>query len=112
MKTKLSAASSQPGKLTRRSESDIQKYAESEAAKATSARLRAHGPDPSSDDLEEIPPLTDEELKKLYRPIKQPVTVRLDADIVSWLKSGGGRYQSRINAILRREMISHRNSGA
>ena len=40
----------------------------------------------------------------LYRPIKQPVTLRLDADVVSWFKTHaqGGGYQTEINRVLRR----------
>ncbi|MBV9266081.1 MAG: BrnA antitoxin family protein [Acidobacteriaceae bacterium] len=44
---------------------------------------------------------------KFYRPIKQPIALRLDADVIAWLKSQGAGYQSRINDILRREMIAH-----
>ncbi len=41
---------------------------------------------------------------KFYRPVKQSVTVRLDADILAWLKSKGEGYQTRLNALLRRAM--------
>ncbi len=41
---------------------------------------------------------------KFYRPVKQTITIRLDADVVSWLKTGGKGYQSRANAILRQVM--------
>ena len=41
---------------------------------------------------------------KFYRPVKQAITIRLDSDVVSWLKSGGKGYQSRANAILRQVM--------
>ncbi len=41
---------------------------------------------------------------KFYRPIKKPISVRLDADVLDWLKHFGPGYQSRINLILRREM--------
>jgi uncharacterized protein (DUF4415 family) len=43
---------------------------------------------------------------KFYRPIKQPIALRLDADVIAWLKSTGTGYQSRINEILRREMVN------
>ncbi len=33
---------------------------------------------------------------------KQPVTIRLDADIVEWFKEQGGQYQTVINEVLRR----------
>ena len=32
---------------------------------------------------------------------KQQLTIRLDADVLAWLKSQGRGYQSRINAVLR-----------
>jgi uncharacterized protein (DUF4415 family) len=41
---------------------------------------------------------------KFYRPIKEPITIRLDADVVAWLKSNGPGYQTRINALLRSAM--------
>ena len=41
----------------------------------------------------------------LYRPIKKPVTIRLDADVVSWFKEHAtGGYQSEINRVLRRHV--------
>jgi len=41
---------------------------------------------------------------ELYRPLKKPVTLRLDADVLAWFKRDGRRYQTRINAALRRVM--------
>jgi uncharacterized protein (DUF4415 family) len=40
----------------------------------------------------------------LYRPVKKPVTLRLDADLVEWFKSRApeGGYQTEINRVLRR----------
>jgi uncharacterized protein (DUF4415 family) len=64
-------------------------------------------------DASDIPVLTDAEWARtkrvrghLYRPIKRIVTARLDADVLEWLKSHGRGYQSRMNAILRQEMLS------
>lgn len=40
----------------------------------------------------------------LYRPVKQQITLRLDADIVAWFKAnapGGRGYQTQINRVLR-----------
>ncbi len=45
-----------------------------------------------------------ERLKSFYRPIKQPITVRLDADVIDWFKKGGRGYQTRINRALREWM--------
>ncbi|MDR3481908.1 MAG: BrnA antitoxin family protein [Burkholderiaceae bacterium] len=42
---------------------------------------------------------------KFYRPLKQQLTVRIDADVVEWLKSQGKGYQSRLNEILRSAML-------
>jgi uncharacterized protein (DUF4415 family) len=58
-------------------------------------------------DYTDIPEITDFsgfEVGKFYRPVKEAVTVRLDADVVHWLKREGKGYQTRLNAILRREM--------
>ena len=58
-------------------------------------------------DLTDIPEINDWSgavVGKFYRPVKEAVTVRLDADVVHWLKRDGKGYQTRLNAILRREM--------
>jgi uncharacterized protein (DUF4415 family) len=39
------------------------------------------------------------------RPLKQSTTVRLDADVLAWLRSRGPGYQTRLNAILRAAML-------
>lgn len=41
---------------------------------------------------------------KFYKPIKKPVTLRLDADVIAWFKREGRRYQTRINGALRKLM--------
>ena len=43
---------------------------------------------------------------KFYRPVKKPIALRIDADVIAWLKSHGAGYQARINDILRREMMA------
>lgn len=45
---------------------------------------------------------------KYYRPVKKLTTVRLDADVIEWLKSKGDGHLTRINEILRREMLADR----
>ena len=71
--------------------------------------LLAARPD-SEIDLGDIPELTDEDWKnairgKHYRPVKAQITAHLDKDVLAWLKAGGREYQTRMNAILRREML-------
>ena len=61
-------------------------------------------------DYSDIPLLTDDFWKNavrnpFYRPTKSSTTVRLDADVLLWLKSKGKGYQTRINAILREAML-------
>jgi uncharacterized protein (DUF4415 family) len=58
-------------------------------------------------DTTDIPPTADWSkavVGRFYRPIKKPVTIRLDADVLHWLKGQGNGYQTRINSILRRVM--------
>ena len=57
-------------------------------------------------DIPEVTDFTGFEVGKFYRPIKETVTVRLDADVLHWLKKSGKGYQSRLNAILRKEMTA------
>jgi len=76
------------------------------------ANLRALAARPDSEiDYSDIPPMTDEQLKnavrgRFYKPVKRQITARVDADVLEWLKAQGKGYQSRINAILRREMLA------
>lgn len=61
-------------------------------------------------DLSDIPEATEKFWKNAirnpwYRPRKQQVTLRIDADVLAWLKHGGRGYQSRLNSVLRNAMI-------
>ena len=61
-------------------------------------------------DYSDIPKSKPEEWKdaaigKFYRPIKQQMTLRIDADVIDWLKRQGKGYQTRINALLRDAMM-------
>ena len=58
----------------------------------------------------DIAPVTEDFWKNathghLYRPVKSSTTVRLDADVLAWLKSQGKGYQTRMNTILRDAML-------
>ena len=44
---------------------------------------------------------------RFYRPVKQQVTLRIDADLLAWFKSRGGKYQTRINNALREYYEAH-----
>ncbi len=58
-------------------------------------------------DFTDIPEKTDWSkavVGKFYRPIKKSLTIRIDADVLAWVKSGGKGYQTRINVYLRKVM--------
>ncbi|HTD55099.1 MAG TPA: BrnA antitoxin family protein [Silvibacterium sp.] len=57
-------------------------------------------------DMPEIIDWTGAEIGKFYRPGKKPITIRLDEDVVDWLKSFGSGYQTRANQLLRHAMLS------
>jgi uncharacterized protein (DUF4415 family) len=69
------------------------------------AALRDDGIDTS--DIPELPPgaWKDAVRGRFYRPIKQAVSMRLDADVIAWLKKQGRGYQTRANSILRQRML-------
>ena len=62
-------------------------------------------------DLSELPELKDSFWKNAvknpyYRPVKRQLTVRLDADVVAWLRRQGKGYQTRLNQVLREKMVA------
>jgi len=65
-------------------------------------------------DFSDIPATTEvdwqgAERGRFYKPIKKQLTVRIDADILEWLKSEEKvGYQKRLNAILRNAMLQTR----
>jgi len=61
-------------------------------------------------DYSDIPPLAERFWQNairnpFYRPVKQQLTVRLDADVIAWLRHHGKGYQARLNALLRSAML-------
>lgn len=62
-------------------------------------------------DTSDIPELGEDFFKnaELHVPVKQAITLRLDADVLEWFKSQGAGYQTRINQLLRQYMQAHRN---
>jgi uncharacterized protein (DUF4415 family) len=60
-------------------------------------------------DLSDMPEVVDwskAEVGKFYRPPKKVVTMRLDADVLDWLKGYGKGYQTRANLLLRHAVAS------
>jgi len=59
-------------------------------------------------DFSNAPPVLDwsgAEIGKFYRPAKRPVTMRLDSDVIDWLKADGRGYQTKANGLLRHAML-------
>ncbi len=59
-------------------------------------------------DFSDVPPVVDwskAEIGKFHRPRKKPVTMRLDSDVIAWLKAEGPGYQTKANALLRHAMV-------
>jgi uncharacterized protein (DUF4415 family) len=95
-----------------------------EASKPTPERrreLKKLAAQPGSEiDLSDIPELDEALWQKavrnpFYRPVKKQVTLRIDADVLAWLRRKDSKgYQSRLNALLRgvmlREMKTRRKS--
>ena len=44
---------------------------------------------------------------KFYRPLKEQVSIRLDADVLAWFRNKEEKYQTAINSVLREYMLSH-----
>jgi uncharacterized DUF497 family protein len=60
-------------------------------------------------DFSDAPPVLDwtgAQIGKFYQPVKKPVTMRLDSDIIEWLKSYGRGYQTKANWLLRYAMLA------
>jgi uncharacterized protein (DUF4415 family) len=63
-------------------------------------------------DFSDIPELVNPKklvVGKFYRPIKESLTIRIDADVLAWLKGQGKGYQTRINSFLREKMQTTTN---
>lgn len=89
----------------------------SEAPGLTSAQLErlarlAERPDGAIDfsDQREITDWSGAVRGDLYRPRKRPVTIRLDADVLTWFqtraRAEGGHYQTTLNRVLRDYMLA------
>ena len=78
--------------------------AETDSVSQVRALKRMKDSEIDTTDIPEIADWSEAVVGKFYRPIKKSVTIRLDADVVAWLKSEGTGYQTRINRILRDAM--------
>jgi uncharacterized protein (DUF4415 family) len=79
-------------------------------------RVATLGARPDSEiDLSDIPELDEKFWRNavrnpFYRPVKKQLTVRLDADVIAWLRQQGKGYQTRMNGLLRDAMLREATS--
>jgi uncharacterized protein (DUF4415 family) len=75
------------------------------------AELDALAAMPESEiDSTDMPPITDWSHAvrgPFYRPIKRPLSLRVDADILDWFQRQGQGYQTRMNSALREYVERH-----
>jgi len=77
--------------------------------KADLQKMITNGPKRDEDiDLSDAPEIPDDAVLVHFRPRKASVTMRLDSDVLAWLKSRGDGYQTRVNEILRQAMNASR----
>jgi uncharacterized protein (DUF4415 family) len=50
------------------------------------------------------------ECGRFYRPVKKAVSLRLDVDVIAWLKKDGKGYQTRANRVPREKMLEDKAS--
>ena len=78
---------------------------------ASKRKLAALAKRPDSEiDFTDIPPISEELWQNAirnpyFRPVKQQLTVRLDADLIAWLRQDGKGYQTRLNRLVREAML-------
>jgi len=92
---------------------DIQNYVPTKEELDAYEEFKNH----KAEDLSDMPELTSEQLtlaikarqirQTLYKPVKVPVKINYDSDVLEWFRSFGKGYQTRMNAALREYMLSH-----
>ena len=111
---KKSSASSRRVVLKSMSSEDIvhRKWTRAEIAAVHRAADKQAAGDDSDIDFSDIPPMTEEQLASMIRfrdfQRKVPVSVRLDPEVLDWLKSKGEGHLTRINDILANLMEAER----
>ena len=114
---KKSSASSRRGKQIRASADSIWSKPLNDRQKAALDGIasRQKRGDASKIDYSDIPRLTAKQLAEMVRlrdvRRKQAVSVRLDPEVLEWLKSKGEGHLTRINDILANLMEAERRSG-
>lgn len=78
---------------------DMKKRLEALAALPDSQIDTSEIPEWTADDFSRARPF-----RSMFRPRKEQITARIDADVLAWLKSHGKGYQTYMNDLLRKDM--------
>lgn len=87
--------------------SDMKKVPSTERPALTDeqrAQLSALTGHPDTDDIPEAPVENWQSARRFYKPRKEAISIRIDADVLDWLKGRSVRYQTEINKLLREKM--------
>lgn len=79
----------------------------SEKARGQLVALEERAIDLTDPDAPEVTDWTGAVRGRFYRPLKQQISIRVDADVLTWFRAQGGKYQRRINEALREYMERH-----
>ena len=72
-------------------------------------QLRAlQGRTPDTTDIPEAPEQNWRDARRFFKPRKEPISLRIDADLLDWLRRRSEHYQTEINRILRERMDEER----
>jgi len=66
--------------------------------------------DIDTSDIPEVRDWSNAVVGKFYRPVKEAVSLRIDADVLAWFRTDGPGYQTRINETLRATMKASRSA--
>lgn len=75
------------------------------------AQLQALKGQPNIDDIPEAPGENWQSARHFYKPRKEAISIRLDADVLDWLRRRSERYQTEINKLLREKMEEVESAG-
>lgn len=75
-----------------------------EPTEAQLAQLRALAGNPDTSDIPEASAENWARARRFFRPRKEAISLRIDADVLDWLRHRSERYQTEINRILREKM--------
>ena len=81
--------------------------------KSKAERNRPAGRPDGEIDFDDVPELDEAFFRaaEWRPPVKQPVTIRIDADVLEWFRSRGPGYQTQINRLLRKFMEVNKGRG-